>query len=262
MNQIAKMSENIPQPASESAALIHLIERLARDPAADLDKMQKLLEMRERIVAQEALTRFNDAMSAAQSEMTRVSADSSNPQTRSRYASFAAIDRALRPIYTKHGFNISFDTGDEAPENCVRVLAFVAAGGHNRTYHLDMPADGKGARGNDVMTKTHATMSAITYARRGLLKMIFNIAEGDDDDGNAASHRNTQTESGSISEAQADELRVLLQDIAVEAGLRGGANVKAFCQYYKIDLIEDLPAITFDRAKTALQNKKKAMAKT
>jgi len=245
MNQIAKMSENIPQPASESAALIHLIERLARDPAADLDKMQKLLEMRERIVAQEALTRFNDAMSAAQSEMTRVSADSSNPQTRSRYASFAAIDRALRPIYTKHGFNISFDTGDEAPENCVRVLAFVAAGGHNRTYHLDMPADGKGARGNDVMTKTHATMSAVTYGRRGLLKMIFNIAEGDDDDGNAAA-------SDTISEKQYEEL----QSLIVETG----TNIQIFCKHYRIDKVQDLPAILFEQAKNALERKAKAKA--
>jgi hypothetical protein len=49
-----------------------------------------------------------------------------------------------------------------------------------------MPADGKGAKGGDVMTKTHATGSAIQYGMRYLLKMIFNIAVGDDDDGNAA----------------------------------------------------------------------------
>jgi len=255
MNQIAKMSEVIPQPASESAAALSMIERIARDPSIDIARLQEMQAMYERIRVREAKDHFNTAMSAAQAEMTTISTDSGNPQTRSKYASLAAIDRALRPIYTKHGFSVTFDTDVGAAENIILVLAFVSCGGHERIYKLPMPADGKGARGNDVMTKTHATMSAITYARRGLLKMIFNIAEGDDDDGNAASHRNTQTESGSISEAQADELRVLLQDL-------GGANVKAFCQYYKIDLIEDLPAITFDRAKTALQNKKKAMAKT
>jgi hypothetical protein len=53
-----------------------------------------------------------------------------------------------------------------------------------------MPADGKGARGNDVMTKTHATGSAVSYGMRYLLKMIFNVSSGEaDDDGNAASRR-------------------------------------------------------------------------
>ena len=53
-----------------------------------------------------------------------------------------------------------------------------------------MPADGKGAQGRDVMTRTHATGSAVSYGRRYLLLMIFNIAVGgEDDDGNAAGKR-------------------------------------------------------------------------
>jgi hypothetical protein len=51
-----------------------------------------------------------------------------------------------------------------------------------------MPADGKGAKGGDVMTKTHATGAAVSYGQRYLLKMIFNLAVGEvDDDGNGAS---------------------------------------------------------------------------
>ena len=62
-----------------------------------------------------------------------MSTDSGNPQTRSKYASLAAIDRALRPIYTKHGFSVTFDTGEDAPENvsvdtrhCRHVAAIIA----------------------------------------------------------------------------------------------------------------------------------------
>ena len=62
--------------------------------------------------------------------------------------------------------------------------------GYKRTFHIDMPADGKGAQGRDVMTRTHATGSAVSYGRRYLLLMIFNIAVGgEDDDGNAAGKR-------------------------------------------------------------------------
>jgi hypothetical protein len=49
-----------------------------------------------------------------------------------------------------------------------------------------MPVDGKGARGGDVMTKTHAMGSGISYGMRYLLRMIFNLAIDQDDDGNAA----------------------------------------------------------------------------
>lgn len=68
----------------------------------------------------------------------------------------------------------------------VRVLCYVAhAQGHSRTYHIDMPADGKGAKGGDVMTKTHAVGAGASYGMRYLLKMIFNVAVGEDDaDGN------------------------------------------------------------------------------
>ena len=60
--------------------------------------------------------------------------------------------------------------------------------GYYKEYIIDMLADGAGPKGAAVMTRTHAIGSAVTYGKRQLLKMIFNLAEaGDDDDGNAAS---------------------------------------------------------------------------
>lgn len=179
-----------PQPAivaarPDDAALLSVISRAASDPTIDIEKMERLLAMQERLVAKTAEAAFNEAMSAAQSEMRPVSADAHNPQTRSRYATYAKLDNAIRPIYTSHGFALSFDTGD-APAECVRVLCYVShRAGHARTYKVDMPADGKGAKGGDVMTRTHAMGAGMSYGSRYLLKLIFNIAVGEDDtDGN------------------------------------------------------------------------------
>jgi hypothetical protein len=58
--------------------------------------------------------------------------------------------------------------------------------GHSRRYVLPMPADCKGARGGDVMSRTHATASACSYGMRYLATMTFNLAIDRDDDGNAA----------------------------------------------------------------------------
>ncbi len=201
------MSELAPvSPASEVVAFVQMIERVARDSSIDIDRLDRLLVMRERENARLAEQAFNEALSLAQTEMQPVGVDSDNPQTRSRFASYAALDRAVRPIYTKYGFGLSFNTADEAPgPEQVRIICAVSHGGYTRRYHIDMPVDGKGARGGDVMTKTHAMGSGISYGRGGdvmtkthamgsgisygmryLLRMIFNLAIDQDDDGNAA----------------------------------------------------------------------------
>src|SRR6185503_9298783 len=99
---------NVPEP--DSLALV--VRRLAENPSVDVMKLEKIIELQERILKHGAEAAFNLAMSAAQTDMRPVAADASNPQTRSRYASYAGLDRAMRPIYTKYGFGLSFDTGE------------------------------------------------------------------------------------------------------------------------------------------------------
>lgn len=152
---------------------------------APIDTIERLAKMHREMVEYDAKVAYSDAMQRAQSKMRPVSADAINPQTRSNYASYAQLDRALRPIYSAEGFSLSFNTADSPLPEHVRVLCDVSCGGYIRSYQIDMPADGKGAKGGDVMTKTHAIGAAVTYGMRYLLKMIFNVAIGEDDtDGN------------------------------------------------------------------------------
>jgi hypothetical protein len=56
-----------------------------------------------------------------------------------------------------------------------------------------MPSDGKGAKGGGVMSRTHATGAAITYGKRYLKNMIFDLRfDETDDDGNGAGITNDQ----------------------------------------------------------------------
>jgi ERF superfamily len=182
--------EAAPAASNDVAAFIQLIERVARDPSIDVDKLDRLLIMRERENARLAEQAFAAALAEAQTEMVPVVADSSNPQTRSRFASYAALDRAVRPIYTKHGFGLTFNTDDSpGPEQARTICDVCHSGGHTRRYRIDMPVDGKGARGGDVMTKTHAMGSGVSYGMRYLFRMIFNLAVDHDDDGNGAGWR-------------------------------------------------------------------------
>lgn len=192
MSDLLTRMENPPkqQPLepARSEATVSIFERFASDPNISVEKIERLMALWERGEARKAEMAFNAAMSEAQKEMKAVAPDEKNLQTHSWYASYRALDDALRPVYTKHAFALSFNTGDSPIPDHVRVLCDVThGGGHGKAYKIDMPADGKGAKGGDVMTKTHATGSAVSYGMRYLLKMIFNVAVGeDDDDGNKA----------------------------------------------------------------------------
>ena len=206
MTNVARVERNqeLAAPAQmEGATLLSVISRAAADQGTDVEKMERLMLMYERVEAKRAESSFNDAMSDAQSRMRTIGADANNPQTRSKYASYGKLDKALRPIYTDNGFSLSFDTGNDAPEGCVRVLCYVShKAGHSRTYHVDMPADGKGAKGGDVMTKTHAVGAGMSYGMRYLLKMIFNVAVGEEDvDGNDIDPDNVALDWIAIAEA-------------------------------------------------------------
>ncbi len=211
---------------NEAASIIQIIADAARDPNVDIEKMERLWGMHERLKNRAAEEAFNAAMNAAQGEMGRVAADAANPQTHSRYATYGALDRAVRPIYSKNGFALSFDTGEGAPEGYVRVLAYVShSAGHTRTYRADIPADGKGAKGNDVMTKTHASGAAMSYGMRYLLKLIFNIAIGeDDDDGNGAGGDGEGVGHGANSNKPPSEQAVLTRQ-GFEAANHGSAKL-------------------------------------
>jgi hypothetical protein len=191
MNAVAKIEQKALAPVSSEPALMSMIERMASDPNVDIDKFERFVAMRDRELARQAEQAFNEAMNAAQAEIGRVGADKTNGQTHSDYATYGALDREVRPVYSRQGFSLSFDTMNSDVPDHIRIVCYVShSAGHTRTYRVDMPADGKGAKGGDVMTKTHAAGSAMTYGQRYLLKLIFNIAIGidpTDDDGNAAS---------------------------------------------------------------------------
>lgn len=233
---------------TETSAMITMIERVAMSPDIDVVKLEKMLDMQERVLNRNAEIAFNAAMSQAQSAMGRISADAVNPQTRSRYATYAKLDSVLRPIYTAEGFSLSFGTGENAPEGHVRVICYVAHNqGHSRHYQVDMPADGMGIKGNAMMTKTHATGSAMSYGMRYLLKLIFNVAIGEnDDDGNAAG-----TVAAKISEEQANTIHAMITD--------NGLDMPKFIGWLKGSLkcasIEDINEAAYPSVIAALNKK-------
>jgi hypothetical protein len=217
------------------------------------ETLEKLLTLQACWEAAQSRKAYSEAMADSQAEMRPVSADASNPQTKSRYASYHNLDAALRPIYSKHGFAISFDTADGAPEGCILIVCFVAhRTGHSQSFQIPMPTDGKGARGGDVMTKTHATGAAVTYGRRYLLSMIFNIAVGDDTDGNT--REKIIEGSATVTPDEFIFIRELIEEL--------GADEKLVLKAVNAPTLETMTQKQYREAVSRLQSwaKKKAVA--
>ena len=227
-------SSPVPQRQSGAAPIWALIERASRDTTIDMERMEKLIAFADKAKDDERKIAFRQAMANAQFKMEPVRKNAANQQTHSKYATYEAIDRDIRPIYTQAGFSVSFDT-DVSPKGngYIRILAYVAHDeGEERIYKIDMPIVMKGPKGNDVMTETHATGSANSYGKRYLLCNIFNIAVyNEDDDGNGG-RRQQQGEDSVIGEKQVKFITDLIEAT--------GRNKTKMLEHFGIEKIEDL----------------------
>lgn len=178
--------EPTPEPATSANALIAVIERAASNPDIDVEKMERLLAMQERIMTQNAKTAFNEAMRLAQTEMPKIKRNRENKATHSKYADLEAVTDAAVPIYTKHGFSVSYGTTDCPIPGHYRMTALCAhIAGYEREYQADIPIDNTGPKGEQNKTMTHGFGSTMSYGRRYMICLIFNITlTNEDTDGN------------------------------------------------------------------------------
>lgn len=175
------------QPIDAATGIIAVIERAAMNPDVDIEKMERLMAMQERIMDRNAEAEFAAAMTRVQSKLPTVFRESANQQTNSRYAKHEHMAKTIKPIYTKEGFSITFSEGETTKENHIRVNGILRhSSGHKEPHHVDIPLDIAGIKGNANKTETHATGSTFSYGRRYLTLLIFDVATGDDDDGNSA----------------------------------------------------------------------------
>jgi hypothetical protein len=245
---VQKVETEVPAiiPTGESAALISMIERAARDPAVDIVKMERLFEMAERVKNREAEAAFNAAMAAAQIELVPVARNQKNKQTNSNYADLAAIAAEAMPIIHKHGFGfITSEFESKKPDHLGVAAEVVHSSGHSKRYEFNVPWDGAGMKDNANKTATHAYGSTLSYGERYAKCKVFGIATKDDD-GNAAGAK--------VSEFVSDEQIDAISKKIIEVG----ANVEAFLKMGEVESISDIAANRFDQVMALLDMKKKA----
>jgi hypothetical protein len=187
------MSEQLAlQPRNEQTALkpmemiqVAFQKALESGGAEALAVADRILEQMAKQRDYEDRERFNAALRRIQDKLKPIVKRSRNDQTNSKYANSEAIDREIEPLIQAEGMTLTFEPEASATPQMIRIIGVLSLGAYSRRYPLEMPTDGQGPKGGGVMTRTHATGSAIAYGIRYLKRMIFNL-QLKDDDGNAA----------------------------------------------------------------------------
>ncbi|GAK69332.1 hypothetical protein RRU01S_04_01540 [Agrobacterium rubi TR3 = NBRC 13261] len=215
--------------------IIAVIERAATNPDVDIEKMERLLAMQERIMERQAKADFNAAMSDCQAEMQQVLMRHENKETKSKHAKIDDVDNVGRPIYTKHGFSLSFSS-TETLEGLIHMTCTVRhRAGHETTLTKSGFRDDTGPKGGATKTKIQGSASTGTYLRRYLTCEAFNIVTTEmvqaDNDGNR-----------SVLFISPTQVSILVEKLGGP-----GERVAEFCKSVGLEGLHEADASEFDK---------------
>jgi hypothetical protein len=240
MNEVAIPER--PDRGYTPADLIHAAIQKGMDPA----QLKELVELQERIERRQSDKLYAAAMAICQAEMPSAFRDKTNSHTGSKYATYESLNDAIKPIYSRHGFSLSFTEEPSQRDGYIRLVCNVRhSGGHTEKHVGDFPLDDAGAKGAVNKTRIQATGSTYSYAKRYLVKNIFNVAETDEDnDGNRVA--------GPVNEDELSKLLGLLK----EKGMAIARFLSWVCEAGKVEItrIEETPAVLFEKAVAMLKS--------
>lgn len=249
------MSENAIQVSEErapAASLMEVIGRAASDPNTDVDKLERLLGMYERITAQNAKAAYTSALAEMQPKLpvidrrgriTIPAKAGSHDGHSTPYALWEDMNDAIRPILHEHGFAISFRIG-QAQDGKIEVTGVLShREGHQEETTLTLMHDSSGSK-----NAVQAVGSSVSYGKRYTAMALLNITSrapmDRDDDGVGADPAFW------LDEQQMADLVALMDEV--------GADRTKFLNFLKVDTLAHLPKRRFQEAVKALEAKRQA----
>lgn len=233
---------------------VAMVERAARDPNIDADKMIKLFDLSERAQAARSKAAFAADFPLMQAKLPRIDrrgrivvyskADrekqggpttNDRPQQETPYARLEDIVEAISEPLAEHGFSVSHRI-ERTPEGLINVTGILThREGHSEQTSFPLPHDSTGSK-NSVQ----AIGSSITYGRRYTILSLLNIV----------SHAPMDADDDAKRAGDAETIGP--DDIAhVEQQLRDTDSDKA--AFLKVIRAESVEAMTIPQFKRALE---------
>ena len=227
--------EPTPPAVAEGDALLLMIERVARDPSVDIDRMQKLMQMHQDAEAKRQRTAFLAALSKLQAALPAIERKGKGQS--GKYARFEDFIEAIKPQLAAHGFSLTFRIKQEP--NIIHIVGVLGhEAGHQEETELALPADSTGNK-----NAVQAVGSSVQYGKRYVGMTLLGIAsEDEDDDGKAAGA------GAKIGAEDVEKLRSLIMETQ--------SDLAFFYNMFEIECLEDMPTAKLATALRMLDLKK------
>jgi hypothetical protein len=154
-----------------------------------------------------------------------------------------AVTAKVRPILQKHGV-VYYPRDMQVEQSGNRTQAVFTVRFENiddRSDYIDVATFGYGVDPQDK-----GPGKAMSYGVKYALLKVLGLETGDDPD-EVQDKRADHNPSKPIDQTQCDMLRTLIE--------ASGSNIVAFCKYYEIKSLPELPASKFAHAEKSLQTK-------
>ena len=236
MKDIAKTE---PPPAALTPADML---KIAVEQGADLDKLDKLMDLQHRWEADQARKAFSEAVANFKAHAPRLVRDSrasfGQGKTSYTYATLDSITQKLAPALAKWGLSHSWATSQDGDRITV-TCKLSHREGHFEEVSLAASPDTSGSK-----NAVQSIGSTATYLSRYTLLAVTGLATGvDDDDGLGAGGGD-----GLITAEQKDKLVALIKETK--------ADTKKFLEWLGVATLDEMPARRFVEAEQMLERKK------
>jgi hypothetical protein len=234
MNAIVH-AEPVANAPADSRALMTLIERAATSPDFDMDKLQKLLDLKERWDANEARKAYTSAMAAFKANAPEIVKDkhvkfqTSKGVTEYDHETLGNVCKEVIKGLAQHGISHRW----ELAQNDARVKVtciLTHAQGHSESTSLHSAPDDSGGK-NSIQ----AIGSVVKYLERYTLLAATGLApmDAEDDDG-----RDSGPKAETITEKQTADLKALITE--------GGGDMAKALRFLRINSLAEIPAKNFE----------------
>jgi len=234
---MTKAQELQQAPSSAIATTPAQLLQIAVDKGADIERLEKLMDLQLRWEASEARKSFVEAMTEFRAECPVITKN--RDAHNSRYATLAHTLSLVQGLLSKYGLSHTWKT-EQGESGLIAVTCCVThRQGHQECTSMSAQADTSGSK-NSIQ----AIGSTVSYLERYTLFAILGLASTDQDDDGAAGDQ------GAITDEQAANLQALFDEV--------GGDLPKFLQPYNCDSIETMPAKFFKRAVKRLEDKRSA----
>jgi hypothetical protein len=183
MSNLQKVEAQQMVQADNVSPMFAMIERAARDPQTDMDKFERLMQMKERADALVSRGAFDAAMADLQPDLPAIGERGKaivQGQVRYTFALWEDINAAIKPVLMRHGFALTFRTDFSNGITVTGVLSHRA--GHREETSITLPADASGSK-----NAVQAVASTVSYGKRYTAGALLNLtSHGEDDDAYAS----------------------------------------------------------------------------